>query len=995
MKRSFLFISCTLLVVLTAMGQKFFFTQYGTAEGLPTDRVRMVAQDRLGFIWIATDKGLLRFDGKHLVDYSRHLDGRYIKALSPARTGELLLVSDTGIYALECRVDTAFVRQVVEAAPNGGDSLLHYPNDVLEDGRGRLWISQPNATVACWEAGQLSFFSFDKDHATGYSDSGFAFAEDAQGAIWAAATTGQLYRYDEKARRFLRVGQRTPLRRVHALRFQGDTLWMAGSGLRRLLTGPAGLVRRLGDYPTPGRELSSLIIHPQDGALFVATKNDGLFRAGFPGGQLLLQRVFGSNDPHRIEQLPFARINHLFVDREGSIWMSTMEGVGLLQTRFFESVFGLANNNTYVIQPAADGGVLLSFGDVFAIHPERDDYFGELLPNLDEGFITGIAPTPAGNWFSTTDGKLLLYRRRRIQRILDLSERGSGIFFLHGDQAGNVWFCQAPDERPLTGVARLDPDGRIRYYTAEAGLNNRILVIKESERGRLYAAGIGAETYLYRYQPETDDFINLSLSLPFAYSQGFEVHDLTIDRRGIVWLATTDGLLRYDLERIQRVDLGPLTANEVRAVASMPDGSLWLSTDTEGLLHYSEQGIVSFDEASGLPTTVMAYRCLTLDRRGRLWVGTAEGTVHSRDAAPIPLPTPAPRLLGLSSEAQRLPLRSAGPRRLPNNAGLYGRFVTLAYPGSDIDYQHRLLGRADTSWSAPSTASHFRYDRLPYGDYRLQLRARQPGGRRWSAPLALSFSVRQVWYKTWWAVSLFVLLGALLLYYVVYLNVEQLVRRIRALEGDLAVQRAAMHQKEQELQEKTAALQAKEHNLEAATAELTNQQEEMESGVNHLGLLHQLLRRIPHNASWALVLEAVAEAIKQTRGISAFEFGFYCDDQIQYEGFDRRRNSFTRRRDPFDEKSVLAVWALVRKEPVLIGDYRRDQARYVEPTDQYRFNSAIFLPFELAGRQQLVLCVYSIFKRAFDEQEVMLLQLLTDYLAITVKRRLGEEEEKN
>jgi len=63
-------------------------------------------------------------------------------------------------------------------------------------------------------------------------------------------------------------------------------------------------------------------------------------------------------------------------------------------------------------------------------------------------------------------------------------------------------------------------------YGAAAGLDNRILVIKESERGRLYAAGIGPETYLYRYEPAADAFINLSLPLPFAHSQGFEVHDL-------------------------------------------------------------------------------------------------------------------------------------------------------------------------------------------------------------------------------------------------------------------------------------------------------------------------------------------------------------------------------------------------------------------------------------------------------------------------------------
>ena len=88
----------------------------------------------------------------------------------------------------------------------------------------------------------------------------------------------------------------------------------------------------------------------------------------------------------------------------------------------------------------------------------------------------------------------------------------------------------------------------------------------------------------------TNRFENKSLPFPFKASKNFEVHDIAVDNRGIVWLATTDGLLKYDTERIQRIQLGVHTQNEIRSVVSIPDGSVWMATSTSGLVHLDSNG---------------------------------------------------------------------------------------------------------------------------------------------------------------------------------------------------------------------------------------------------------------------------------------------------------------------------------------------------------------------------------------------------------------------
>jgi streptogramin lyase len=196
------------------------------------------------------------------------------------------------------------------------------------------------------------------------------------------------------------------------------------------------------------------------------------------------------------------------------------------------------------------------------------------------------------------------------------------------------------------GIACILPNGTLKEYGYSEGLESRLLCLRETTQGRIYASGIGEGTYLYRYLPEEDAFVNLSLPFDFSVSPNFEVHDLTLDKEGVIWMASTNGLLRYDMDRVRRVDLGPeYTDIEVRAVMDMPDGSIWVSTDTEGMIRYEDGETVVVKEESGLPSKVMTYRCLAKDQKNRLWVGTAEGLVYSLDPNPAPVRTGKPLLI--------------------------------------------------------------------------------------------------------------------------------------------------------------------------------------------------------------------------------------------------------------------------------------------------------------------------------------------------------------
>ncbi|MCB0558883.1 MAG: hypothetical protein H6573_05255 [Lewinellaceae bacterium] len=153
---------CLLLLLLPLLGeaQKYFSTHYRLAEGLPSEEVRAAIRGQYGFLWVATDGGLLRFDGRSFVNYKRVLDSHYIKALVRAPDSTLLMVNDMGVFSIEEKPDTAYLRCLIPGQPVATDTTLLYPNGLYFDQSGVLWISQPNGSFARWRQGKLTFFRF-------------------------------------------------------------------------------------------------------------------------------------------------------------------------------------------------------------------------------------------------------------------------------------------------------------------------------------------------------------------------------------------------------------------------------------------------------------------------------------------------------------------------------------------------------------------------------------------------------------------------------------------------------------------------------------------------------------------------------------------------------------------------------------------------------------------------------------------------------------------
>ncbi len=952
-----------LINIFSGFGQKFRYITYAGKE-VPFKKVNQVIQDTYQYTWLATDQGLFRFDGKTFEDYNTSLRSRYIKSIIPWTKDTLLFSNDTGIFKLFYDNNTPKISTHISAgeAKNG----MNYPGRLFKDSKNRLWVGQLDGTIFLGRNGvkeKESFKVMNQKTPKTY------FGEDEFGTIWVLFPEVGLFYYDEL------TGSVKLLRSFEdILHFyvEGTQIILVGSRILKLEVNLQKNITNQTQLNTVGKYFN-FINKDNDTTYFLASET-GLY--SLTENELEPKQVFGSNDPHRIEELVYQDINDLYFSSDqirsgGKIWISTSDGLGLLWSSYFQSVSGMSHDNVFSISPGANNEVLISQNNINSIKNTA----GSMIfnPVLGVNRVTGITSFHNNIWYGTSDAMIIQYQDDKIKKTYSLQDRGGGIFYMFADHLGDMWFCQAPTEQPIVGVAKINSAGEVVEYDTTKGLTNRILVVNEGGRSELYAAGIGTRSYLYKYNRIQDRFENRSLPFSFKVGGNFEVHDLAVDQKGMVWMGTTDGLLKYDTERIQRIDLGSHTKNEIRSVCIIPDGGLWLATDTNGIIYLDPDGsYVFFDENSGTPSKVASYRSMILDSSKKLWVGTAEGAVYSSRSNPKPLATNIPTLnkIQINNKSKEIEVGQS----FAETAEVKFGFTTITFPGDNIRYQYKLLNTnvsdneaIDTPWSEPIERNSIELEKLKGGTYTLTVRAQKPGGYSWSPPVNIDFEVKKKWYKTPLGLGFLLILGIFGIWYFLRLWVF---KKTQSLKASLSL-------KQKELSEKEATLISQRKTLQYQT-------EELKSTGTNIYLLYRLLRQIPKDASWDIALPVIARLVELPTGVDAFEIAFKKGDEIHYRGSRRDNNTLSDRIEEFNEKENLATYVLIGNKPIMINDFNKEIDQYINQKDDNGYLSIILVPFEQKIGGEAVFCVYGKEKNKFTQRDLTLIQILTTFLSISI-----------
>lgn len=758
------------------------FRRLGTAEGLPSSRVNGLAQDRRGYLWIATDDGLVRYDGAGFRSWRVEpgvidgMPGNNVQTLFVDRDDQLWLGFDDGRLAVFDRE-----RRGVRPLPPlpGNEAAVVWA--MAQTGDGRLWLSTFGEGL------------FRSDGAGGFEALGpvpagaagtpqaavFGMAEDAFGVLWIGTM----------------------------------------AGLARVVD---GRIEPVAAGPLDGVPVIWLSAEP-DGSLWIGTRGERLWRR-LPDGRF-------QPAPWTAE-LGDTRVHGVLRDGRGGRWIHTARGL------FFADAEGLRRFGT----PESDEGdyqqALLDprgglwFGDAESglVHLAADwRSFATLSRQGPPALRLSVRQAKA--FAALADGSLLiggeegrvdrlLADGRRVERgVLPAAALGPGrVFALRETADGSLWVGSGQ-------LSRRDPRGRWQSWRSsgpDALLPGPVDHLLPMPDGTLWLANYGGGL-----QQRASDGRVLRELRP-GDGRGLEsgvIEALLLGPDGQPWIAGAQGLLRFDGQGLLRLPGQAEVA--VEGLAFAPDGRLWTwSSGTLRRYAIENAGLRLEHEATpgneGLPAAEAGG--IAVDALGRVWVPTVRGLVRydpidrslrrfgASDGLVLrefglrpPLQLADGRLLlgavggavlfdplrvAPDAEVAPLVLESVSVRRAEDLVELpavpsielraedrelrvVARLMAFGEPTA-TRYRFRLNGH-DPDWVEVGSSGERPLPRPPPGRYTLDIIAAGADGR-WTPPLTLDITVLPPWWATWWAFAGYGL--ALLLSILAVL--ELLRRRLRA-----------------------------------------------------------------------------------------------------------------------------------------------------------------------------------------------------------------------
>lgn len=787
--------------------------------------IKGISKDEQGFIWLATDQGVLRFDGEETTIFFKELPSPYTKKFLKRRNGQFLVVTDLGIKEIVYNGDTTYFKDM---EVNGKPFLegLIYPKSIFEDKAGNLWVGESNAVVKISNDGYKRFLLGDQYLSINYHRT-FSFTEDAFNNIWIAPYNGRLLKYNETEDKLEDVAIDYPITEVTGiLTYKGDHLIIGGKeGLLQLKIDSDKQVRENVFIEGP-KNISTVFSVKDD--LYVGTWGSGLFHSD------LADKAYTFTF---MEEVAFNDILDFYVDEaHHEIWITGSENIGLLKP---SHIIPVTPPGKYRIESMAiddSGQLFFSTGsDLYKLDSLRDND-PVLISSSKTTYFDRILWEEDKLWIGEAFGGIGYFDLNLDYEFHSLDTTESAIKFIYRDQKGNKWFA-GRDE----GLVRIDSTETLWKYEDV----RRSVVVKESPDGKLYCGTQGNGSLLFVYDELSDSFQPMDIDFDFEPSESLIVEDVAFDSVGNVWMATNEGLIKVSQEkgeyRAERITLSGIDANEPLKAIAIVNDNLWLAYSYALAVHHNGQ-VIFYTRENGLPSRLLKERCFLL-HEGSLYVGTAKGLAKIEMGGINFDQTPTPLFKGIFVNGNKRMFEETESINVsfPYGARIQVNFVSLAYAGSNIAYQTRVLGLED-KWSEASSNSSISILGFSEGNYTLQVRARE-NGYLWSEPLTFSFVISSPWFKSWWAILLFMGVGAALIYVSIKVYHYNLIRQKKKMQRIIEERTKEINiQKNEIIEQKNKIIQQKEELIEKNNAVYKSQQALSEADLNYLHLKERQLQ---------------------------------------------------------------------------------------------------------------------------------------------------------
>ncbi len=827
------------------------FKNYNVRDGLPSNAILDIKQDQKGFMWIATENGLVKFDGYNFKTFTVEdgLEDNFIR--------KILICNNNAIYAggysgkISLIQDDSFQTIGYKEEELEGEVL-----DIFQDRVGKIWCSTINGLF--YLIGDTLFQV--KDNNISIDESLWCHYEDVDGKLWVSLRKG-LFVIDSN------------IKKINWPELNGKIITgIIQDTLGRFLfsTNGTGLFiydgNEISTYPnTNCLSTQSIlsILESKRGDVFVGTSNHGI-------------KVIKSNGIFDKSIAPEISIKSIIEDNYGRIWARTVEeGVLLIENDNFKHIDirkGLADNSISCMFEDFNSNLWIGT-DYGGISVYQNSIFERYIAESEEGAISVTSIKYKNKKiYAGTDNAL---------HIIENNEIGTSFFAGNGLSEDPYIYsiAEGKDDKiwlgTMGGVTSFKNDkfkyykdtifyhnwykiwsnsieikGDVIYMATEKGLimfdGNEYLILSEEDgliNNDLYSVKIDLDGNIWCGSSEGLSIFNGKEFRNFTEFEGLSnnfCNDICFDSKGVAWIATDLGVTAaiFDKNNLSTRNYSTkdgLASNSIFSVVSDHSDNIWLGHNVGvDKLNPRTKEVKNYGFLEGFLPLENNLGSIDVDEDGNVWFGTVEGVVKYNPKndrtnfdppkiyiTSIKLNNDTTDITDFYSEIDsttNLPLDLQLPYDTKRN--VYFEYVGLHYKNVPKNkYKYRLLGYEE-NWSEPTTEIVTPpYRKLPNGKYTFQLLAANSDDVWTIEPVEFSFKILPPWWKTIWARILEVVFFIGLLFLIIHL-------RERKLKYDKKVLK-------QKVIERTIEVVEQKNQIEIQRDEISKQKQEITDSIRY------------------------------------------------------------------------------------------------------------------------------------------------------------------
>lgn len=599
--------------VLAKAQPSLYFDKLTSENGLSHNKVNCIIEDRRGFIWIGTNDGLNRFDGKIFVHYKRSSDptsisGNIITDLLEDKDGIIwIATADGGLNRYNFRLPPRQQFKSYRQLP--GKLPVNIINTLVEDQFGYLWVGTSGFSVLRFDK-KKETFEIPVQYGT---KTILDLSTDNKGTIWAGRQGGGILKVNPhnlssyQDERYLNLYAKLPHASVTALYQDKEKNMWYGSWDKVLYRFNTATQKEdvFQTLPTPysfKNDQVNTFKEDAEGRIWMGGNEQGLQIFDKKTNRFYQYRYH----PEKEGSLADNHVNCIFVDKKGMVWLGTNRGLSIVDKRKqqFSQTFLPANNkesaitiydffeensqtiwvgtsngiyiyhprtNTFIHRPIIYKGNLLQ---VTKFYKDVDNrmYLGTnlslFLYNASTGKISLLPNTDKDKVMNQIiDSRVVSIVRDTIEGHPALVVAPYGHYFAYYDFTDQKWVSRLDSAKNIIIRYCLE-DNLIRKFVKDS---NGLLWMATAKKG----LGMWEDGKAVRY---FENIPGNTLSLSSNY-----VFDMTGDNKGNLWVSTFGGGLHFFEGKKQQFTQVTSTNNLVEGIQTDLYGNVW--TVSNGNLH--------------------------------------------------------------------------------------------------------------------------------------------------------------------------------------------------------------------------------------------------------------------------------------------------------------------------------------------------------------------------------------------------------------------------